>query len=142
MEKMTKPNNFSFEEIEVGRKFTFEHLFTEKDILEYAELIGDFNPMHIDSSYAEQTQYEGVISHGMLGASLFSTFLGMYCPGKDSIILSLNSKFKNPIRPNKRLLVSGEVVKKTDALKMLDVKLTLSCDEMILIQADAKAQKL
>lgn len=137
-----EPNNFTFDEIEVGQAFCFEHCFSQDEISRYANLIGDFNPMHIDAAYAEQTQYEGIISHGMLGASLFSTFLGMYCPGKDSIILSLNSKFKKPIRPDTTLLVSGEVTKKTNALKMIDFKLTLSCDGDILIQADAKAQKL
>ncbi len=142
MTKKKVPDNYNFEDIDIGRTFEFEHILSEEDINAYANLIGDFNPLHIDKEYAKTTIYKGKISHGMLAASLFSTLLGMYCPGKDSIILSLNAKFKRPIKPNIKLKVYGEITKKVDSLKMLSVKLSLSDDQHILIDGEAKVKKL
>jgi 3-hydroxybutyryl-CoA dehydratase len=141
-EMIKEPRIVDYEKIHVGDIYSFNHMISEDDINAYANLIGDFNPMHIDDDYAKNTMYEGKISHGMLAASLFSTLLGMYCPGRDSIILAIDVKFKKPIRPNISLKISGEVISKVDAIKMLTFKLNLSDEENTLIVGEAKAKKI
>lgn len=142
MNNKKEPNEYNFNDISIGKTFEFEHFLSAADINLYAKLIGDFNPLHVDANYAQNTIYKGKISHGMLGASLFSTLLGMYCPGKDSIILSINIKFKKPILPNTTLRIYGEVTKKVDALKILQVKLILYNGTNILVEGDAMVKKL
>ena len=136
-----EPDFCEWDKIEIGKKFAFERVLTKDDIRQYAELIQDFNPMHINEEYAKNTMYGGVISHGMLAASLFSTLLGMYCPGRDSIILSVDVKFRKPVLPDRPLSVEGEVTQKFDALKMLTISLSLKDEESILISGESKVKK-
>lgn len=115
-------NEFTFEKIKIGQEASFEKVFTQKEIFTFSELIGDLNPMHVDANYAEQTEYGGVIIHGMLTASLFSTLVGMYLPGKYCLYLSQDIKFKKPIRPNEKIKVTGKVKNKINSLNILEIE--------------------
>jgi len=139
---ITEPQVHKYEEINVGDKFEFRRSLTREDINNYAKLIGDYNPLHVDEQFAQNTFYQGIISHGMLPASLFSTLLGMYCPGKNSIILSLSVKFKKPVRPDINLVIRGEVINKVTAYKILTIKTTIICEQEILIEGEAKTKML
>ena len=141
MEKMV-PQIHSFEEIEIGKSFEFEHCITTANIDSFAELIGDFNPLHVDHDFAKKSPYKGRISHGMLAASLFSTLLGMYCPGRDNIILSLSVRFKKPVCPDAKLVVKGEILNKVNSLKVLTVKTAILDGEDVLIEGEAKVKML
>jgi len=56
-----------------------------EDVETFANLTGDKNPVHLDEAYARSTRFGKRIAHGMLGASLISTVLGMYLPGPGTI---------------------------------------------------------
>ncbi|HEU5347065.1 MAG TPA: MaoC family dehydratase, partial [Ktedonobacterales bacterium] len=57
------------------------HTFTETDVLEYAELSGDFNPIHLDDEYAAKSRFGRRIVHGFLTAGMISALLGTELPG-------------------------------------------------------------
>jgi len=136
-----KPDVYEYDDIKLGDTFQFEHMFLEGDINKYARLTGDFNPLHINRKYARSTVYKKRIAHGMLTASLFSTLLGMYCPGRDSIILSMDVNFKRPVFLNVKLHVRGEVTGKINALKIIVMKLSVSDSNHILVEGIAKVKK-
>src|SRR3989344_4828112 len=115
-------NEFTFEKIEIGQEAIFERSFTEKEIFSFSQLTGDLNPMHVDPKYAKQTEYGGVIVHGMLVASLFSTLVGMYLPGKYCVYLSQDIKFRRPVKPNEKVKVRGRVKNKIDSLYILEIE--------------------
>jgi len=59
-----------FEEFTVGERFvTLRRTITEADIVSFAALTGDYNPLHIDAEFGKETQFGERIAHGMLGAS-------------------------------------------------------------------------
>ena len=64
----------------------------------YAGASGDHNPIHLDEDYAKATPFNGRIAHGMLSASFISTIFGTMMPGRGSIYLSQNLRFKAPVR--------------------------------------------
>jgi len=115
-------NEFTFEKIEIGQEAIFERSFTEKEIFSFSQLTGDLNPMHVDPKYTKQTEYGGVIVHGMLVASLFSTLVGMYLPGKYCVYLSQDIKFRRPVKPNEKVKVRGRVKNKIDSLRILEIE--------------------
>src|SRR3989344_3718732 len=115
-------NEFTFEKIEIGQEASFYRSFSEKEIRAFSELIGDLNPMHIDINYAQKTAYGGIIVHGMLVASLFSTLVGMYLPGKYCVYLSQDIKFRKPVKPNEKIKVKGRVKNKIDSLYILEIE--------------------
>jgi len=78
---------------------TFEELFkfTQDEVVRFAELTGDNNPIHLDAEYAATTSFKRPIIHGMLGATIFTKVLGTQFPGFGSIYLKQTLEFLRPI---------------------------------------------
>ena len=69
---------------------------TESLVNEYANLINDHNPIHLDENYAKSTPFKSRIAHGLLVSSFISSIIANDYPGKGSIYLSQNLKFIKP----------------------------------------------
>ena len=74
-----------FEDIKVGKIERFSHQITKGEVDRFAELTGDFNPIHVDTEYALKTNFGKRVVHGMLTSSFISTMIGMRIPGKGSL---------------------------------------------------------
>jgi len=79
--------------------YEYEFSFTQEQILKYAELTGDHNPVHVDPGYASKTIFKKPIAHGMLSAGIISKMLGMDFPGEGSIYLKQELEFLRPVYP-------------------------------------------
>ncbi|MBN9528900.1 MAG: MaoC family dehydratase [Alphaproteobacteria bacterium] len=88
----------TIDDIDVGMEARFSKTITDADIVMFAGVSGDTNPVHLDQEYAEGTMFKGRIAHGMLSASLLSTVFGTRLPGPGCIYLSQTLKFKAPVR--------------------------------------------
>jgi acyl dehydratase len=130
----------SFEEIEVGSIHSFERELSPADILAFAKLTGDFNPLHVDEEFGRASEFKQNIVHGMLAGSLFSTLMGMYCPGEKCLYLSQSLNFRKPIFANQKVLVRGTVTAKNDSVRMLTMKTEILRDCQVLISGEAKAR--
>jgi 3-hydroxybutyryl-CoA dehydratase len=86
------------EDIEVGRTAERTHVVTAEDIDRFAEVSGDFNPLHMDEAYAAQTPFKSRIAHGMLSGAYISAALAGELPGAGSVYLSQSLNFKRPVR--------------------------------------------
>ncbi len=100
----------SIQELNVGDSAQITRTITEKDVEEFARVIGDFNPLHLDPSYAEKTVFKGRIAHGAFSLGLISNVLGNILPGHGTIYLSHEIKFLAPVRIGDTLTVRVEVV--------------------------------
>jgi acyl dehydratase/NAD(P)-dependent dehydrogenase (short-subunit alcohol dehydrogenase family) len=89
----------------------FEVDVTSDDARRFAELSGDWNPLHTDSAYASETSYRRTILHGAFSAGLFSRMAGMKIPGRDCLLYGIKLKFVAPILPPVRLRVRGSLVR-------------------------------
>jgi 3-hydroxybutyryl-CoA dehydratase len=88
----------TIDDIDVGMEARFSKTITDADIVMFAGVSGDTNPVHLDQEYAAGTMFKGRIAHGMLSASLLSTVFGTRLPGPGCIYLSQTLKFKAPVR--------------------------------------------
>jgi len=108
----------TYEEINVGDMASFSKTITESDIHSFSAVTADFNPIHVDEVYATQSslgkKMGGRIAQGMLSASLFSTLVGMYLPGKGSLYVSQTCNFKRPVKIGDTLRAECEVVEKME----------------------------
>ncbi|MGD0103550.1 MAG: bifunctional enoyl-CoA hydratase/phosphate acetyltransferase [Rhodopila sp.] len=95
--------NRTFDELAIGDTAQIVRTVTLSDIELFANVSGDVNPAHLDRSYAEATIFHGVIAHGMLGGSLFSTVLGTILPGPGTIYLGQDLHFRRPVKPDDTL---------------------------------------
>jgi len=70
---------------------------TAKDLMDFARLSGDWNPLHTNEKYAKGTTYGGNILHGAYSSSIISRVAGMHIPGKYCLLHKINLRFLQPI---------------------------------------------
>ena len=83
--------------LNVGDTAQMQRVVLEEDVMKFAELSGDFNPVHLDESYAKTTRFGKRIAHGLFCAAMISALLGTELPGLGTIIISENMHFKHPV---------------------------------------------
>ena len=89
---------YDFEDLTVGMTASIGRTVSEADILAFAAVSGDTNPVHLDAEFAASTMFAGRIAHGMLSASYVSTVFGTRLPGPGCIYVSQSLRFKAPVR--------------------------------------------
>jgi acyl dehydratase len=91
---------------------TFEHSFTfsQEDVVLFAKVTGDNNPVHLDPAYAANTIFKRPIIHGMLGATVFSKVFGTMFPGEGTIYLNQNLQFLKPMLVDTNYIAKFEVI--------------------------------
>ena len=111
-----------YEDIQVGDTDSFTKTITDYDIVQFARVTGDFNPVHLDPEYAKKTPFKERIAHGLLSGSIISTVLGMRLPGVNTIYLSQNFKFLLPVKIGDTIKAHVEVVEKRDDKNIIRLK--------------------
>jgi len=80
-----------------GSNASFSKTITDADVVLFAGVSGDTNPLHLDAEYAAKSRFKQRIAHGMLSASLISTVLGTKLPGPGAIYMGQTLEFKGPV---------------------------------------------
>lgn len=97
------------EDLVVGQKASYAKTVTEADIVLYAGISGDVNPIHLNQEFAADTRFGDTIAHGMLSAGFISTVLGTKLPGPGCIYLGQTLKFMAPVRAGDTVVARVEV---------------------------------
>ena len=100
---------YILEELHVGMTADKVIPVTEQRIQHFAEASDDFNPVHMDETFAAKTAYRGRIAHGLLSASFGSAVVGTLLPGAGAIYLSQTLGFHLPVRIGDQVLVRVSV---------------------------------
>ena len=87
----------SIGEIETGMSAIYARTVTEADIIAFAGVSGDDNPVHLNEDYAASTMFKGRIAHGMLSVGYISAVIGTRLPGPGCIYLSQSLRFRAPV---------------------------------------------
>lgn len=116
----------AYADIKIGDTASFSKTITEGDIVNYAGLTGDFNPVHIDAEYASESMFKERIAHGMLVAGLISAVLGTQLPGANSLYLGQDLKFKAPVRIGDTATAEVTVIEKRDDKRIITLKTTVT----------------
>lgn len=112
----------TIEELSIGQQARFSKTITETDIYLYAGVSGDFNPAHVDETFAAGTFFKTRIAHGMLTASFISTIIGTLLPGPGSIYMSQTVNFLAPVKIGETVTAIAEVVDIITAKKRVRLK--------------------
>lgn len=85
--------------VKVGDKISFSKSVTHDDLVKFADVTGDINPIHLEDEYASKTRFGKRIAHGMLSAGFISTVIGIKLPqaGETAIYLSQSLRFMKPV---------------------------------------------
>jgi 3-hydroxybutyryl-CoA dehydratase len=105
-----KVHSLYFEDLRLGMRETLMRTVMDDDVLDFARLTGDDNPIHISESYASQTRFGQRIAHGLYTASLISAVLGTRLPGPGAIYRSQTLRFHAPVKIGDVITVIVEAV--------------------------------
>jgi len=103
-------HGYYLEDLAVGLTSSYAKTVTETDIVLYAGISGDVNPVHLNQEFAADTRFGKTIAHGMLSAGFISTVLGTRLPGPGCIYLSQTLSFCAPVGAGDTVVARVEVV--------------------------------
>jgi len=118
--------NRTFQEIQEGQEYAFEAVISAVDIDTFAKLVGDENPLHVETHFARRRGFDDRVVHGAFLCGLVSRLVGMYLPGRDCIIHEMRLKFPAPAYVGDRVVVRGIVQQQSEGAHAIVVRVTVS----------------
>ena len=131
-----------FEEMTVGGVVESpSRTITESDIMLFADLSGDHNPVHTNAEYAKTTIYGEQVAHGLLGLSIASglTWRTGLLEGTAEALIGMDWKFRNPVCIGDTIRLRAEVRKKKEMPRLNGGFVTFTAT--LLNQRDETVQK-
>jgi acyl dehydratase len=116
-----QPRGRYFEDFEIGDEvISHGRTVTEADIVAFAALTGDYNPLHCDAEYAKDTVFGERIAHGLLGLSIASGLLDRlgFVTGTVEAFTGLEWKFRGPINIGDTIHVEAKVARKKEMRRL------------------------
>src|SRR5689334_4603886 len=108
-QKMLPLQMLYFEDLSVGMTETLKKVIDASDVVGFAEVTGDRNPIHLSEHFAAKTPFGTRIAHGLYTASLISAVLGTRLPGPGAIYISQTLNFRAPVKIGDTVDVSVQV---------------------------------
>lgn len=142
MTETPHPPGRYFEEFEIGESMeTPARTITEADVVMFAGLSGDYNPLHTDVEFAKETMFGERIAHGMLGLSIVSGLAWRtgFMEGTADALISVETKFRNPVKFGDTIRARFAVKQKKEMKRLGGGFVTLSVT--VLNQRDETIQK-
>ena len=144
---MASQHGLYLEDLKEGMSASFTRNVSDGDIVAFAEISGDNNPVHLDDAFAAGTMFKGRIAHGILTASYISTVIGTKLPGPGAIYLSQSLKFRAPVRPGDAVTATCTIAEidrdkgrvKLDCACTVDGKTVLEGEALIMVAKKSKA---
>ncbi len=109
-DSMQALHGYYLEDLAVGMQASYAKTITDADVILFAGISGDDNPVHINAEYAKTTMFEQRIVHGMFSAALISAVLGTRLPGPGAIYVDQELKFKAPVHIGDTVVATATVV--------------------------------
>ncbi|MEQ5833951.1 3-hydroxybutyryl-CoA dehydratase [Marinobacter sp. R17] len=109
---MENLENIVYDELHVGDTAVYTRSLTEEELVLFAAVSGDVNPVHLDPAFAANSMFKERIAHGMWSGSLISAALATVMPGPGTIYLEQSLNFKRPVKLDDTLTVKLTVASK------------------------------
>ena len=111
-----------FETLEIGSRASICKTISRQDIDAFAALSGDYNGLHVDDEFAARTEFEQIVVHGLLHASMLSGLFGTKLPGSGALCLSHAFDFTKPVFIGDTVEAVGTVLSMDPVTRVIDVK--------------------
>jgi 3-hydroxybutyryl-CoA dehydratase len=131
-------HGYYLEDIAVGMAAAYAKTITDADVVLFAGISGDVNPMHLNQEFAAGTSFGGCIAHGMLTASFISTVLGTRLPGPGCIYLSQNLRFMAPVRVGDTVRATVKVTAVDEQRGRVKVETTCTVGKTVVVAGEAE----
>lgn len=129
---------YTYDEISLGDTYTFSKQVSEADVVAFANITGDDNPLHLDEAYARTTRFGQRIAHGALTAGIVSAALTAMLGS--SLYISQHSEFMAPVHLGDTVRA---IVSCTEKMERRRVRIRTLCykqDDTLVLQGEAILQ--
>jgi 3-hydroxybutyryl-CoA dehydratase len=126
-----------FEDLTVGLTEAFSKTVSSSDVVGFAEVTGDRNPIHLSEHFAARTTFGTRIAHGLYTASLISALLGTRLPGPGAIYLSQTLNFRAPVRIGDTVVVAVTVAELIIEKSRARLACTCKVGEVVVLDGEA-----
>ncbi|WP_299480503.1 MaoC family dehydratase [uncultured Roseibium sp.] len=126
-----------FEDLKTGMREELTKHVSSSDVVGFAEVSGDRNPIHLSEHFAARTPFKTRIAHGLYTASLISAVLGTRLPGPGAIYLSQTLKFKAPVKIGDDVKVTVTVEELMERGKRARLSCVCSVGETVVLEGEA-----
>ena len=136
---MTAPfTTHYFEDWSIGMRETLMKTVMNEDVIGFANLSGDHNPIHLSEHFARKTRFGERIAHGLYTASLISAVLGMYLPGPGAVYVSQTLNFRGPVRIGDVVTISVEVAELVPEGRRVLLRCECLVDNKVVLDGEAR----
>lgn len=120
--------------LSLGQKATRSITLTADHVKKFAELSGDYNPLHFDESFVSKTKFRRLVVQGGLTTGLLHALVAMDMPGPGTVFLSQNWKFTAPVFIDDSITAEATVINvhETKPVTQLEIKVTRQNGETVL----------
>ena len=130
-------NGYAFEDLQLGQTASVGKTITEADILMFAAVSTDTNPVHLDAEAAAKSVFKERVAHGMLSAGLISAVLGTRLPGAGTIYMGQTLRFRAPVKIGDTVTATVEVTGLDAEKKRATLKTTCTVGGKVVIEGEA-----
>ena len=123
-----------------GMKYQWIFSFSVKEMLAFASLSGDYNPIHLDPDFAKSKGFDSTIIYGLLLSTQMSRLIGEELPDKNTVLTGVQIDFIKPSYPEDKLIFEANLVTKSDSTNALVFKCNILRDKKILCRGIVNAQ--
>ena len=118
----------------VGQRAERELTLTAQHVKTFAELTGDYNPLHFDEGFVSRTKFGKLVVQGGLTTGLLHALVAMDMPGPGTVFLSQNWKFTAPVYIDDTIMATAEIlsVHATKPVTQLAIRVTRQTGEVVL----------
>lgn len=134
---MTTSKITYFEDLAVGQEASLSNTVGEADIIAFADISGDRNPIHLDADYAASTMFKERIAHGTMSAGYISAVLGMKLPGPGAIYMTQSLVFKAPVKIGDTVVTTVKLVELFPAKKRAKFETVCTVDGKPVLTGEA-----
>ena len=128
---------YYFEDLSVGMRETLLKTVMNSDVVGFAQLSGDHNPIHLSDHFARTTKFGGRIAHGLYTASLISAILGTRLPGPGAVYLHQTLNFKGPVKIGDVVEISVEVIETVEKGRRVKLHCECAVDGAVVLDGEA-----
>lgn len=115
--------------VTVGQRASRSLTLTAAHVRAFAEISGDYNPLHFDEAFAARTKFGRLVVQGGLTTGLVHALVAMDLPGPGTVFLSQNWKFTAPVYIGDTITAEAEVISKHATKPVVELRVQISRDD-------------
>jgi len=115
--------SYKFKNLRIGQSSFFKIKIKKELIKKFVSISKDYSKIHISKKFANQHGFRDKIGHGMILGAFYSRLIGIYLPGKFSLLISMNIKFNKPIYLNDVIFIKGKIIHLNKSYRVVTIKI-------------------